>query len=184
MGGFMYFKTLEGPRVYLSPICHDDAEKYARWLNDLEVADFIPAATSTLNLEKERDLLSKISEGHNYAIVDCKTDELIGNVGFVSLNQLHQNAEIGIFIGNKEYWDGGYGPESMSLLIGYGFSRLNLHSVFLRYNKLNIRAGRAYKKLGFRLVGEIRENQYRNGVFESTVMMDLLKNEFIPYQRK
>jgi len=106
---------------------------------------------------------------------------LIGNVGYVALNQLHQNAEIGIFIGRKEYWDGGYGPEAMALLIDYGFHRLNLHSIMLRFNKENVRAGRAYSKLGFQTVGELRENQYRNGRFENIVIMDLLKSDFVPY---
>jgi len=52
---------------------------------------------------------------------------LIGNVGLIDINHIHGSAEIGIFIGDKSYWNKGYGKEALSLLIDYSYKKLNLH---------------------------------------------------------
>ena len=58
----MYFKKAEGKRVYLSPMCTDDALKYAKWMNDFEVTDKINASTNLVTVESEREWLEKNSE--------------------------------------------------------------------------------------------------------------------------
>ena len=37
----MYFKKLEGKRVYLSPMTLDDVNDYTKWMNDRKVTDNI-----------------------------------------------------------------------------------------------------------------------------------------------
>ena len=36
-----YFKKLPGERIYLSPMCADNAELYTKWLNDYTVSGYL-----------------------------------------------------------------------------------------------------------------------------------------------
>jgi RimJ/RimL family protein N-acetyltransferase len=177
-GAKMYFKKMAGKKCYLSPMDANDAEKFAEWLNDLEVTVNLTLYHSVINTANEKALLEALSKEHNYSIIDNKTNALIGNCGYVDLNHLHQTAEAGIFIGNKNYWGQGYGTEALTLLLNYGFKALNLHNVVLRTYSFNERAIRAYQKVGFKIIGKRREALLRGKERHDIIILDILDNEF------
>ena len=156
----------------------DDAEIYARWLNDMEVVRFLTMATSIINTENERNLLEELSKGHNYGIVAIGEDKLIGSCGLVNMDTVNRCAEIGIFIGDKAYWHQDYGSEAMTLLMDYGFRYLNLHNIFLQVYSFNENAVECYRKLGFREVGRRRQAVYRDMAFHDVILMDILPDNF------
>ena len=124
----MYFKKLVGKKCYLSPIDENDAEKFAGWFNDLELTINLQLYNGVLNVENEKMFLGNLSKEHNYSIIDFENDELIGNCGFLDIDHLNQTAEAGLFIGNKNYWNKGFGSEAFTLLLDYGFKALNLNN--------------------------------------------------------
>jgi RimJ/RimL family protein N-acetyltransferase len=163
----------------LSPIDLNDAEKYTEWLNDLEViANLGPLYSAVLTAEGEKEILKDLSQKHNYAVMDIKTNELIGNCGFLEVDNINQIAEIGIFIGNKNFWDKGYGTEAMILLMDYGFKALNLHNILLRVFSFNARAIKCYEKVGFKVIGKRREALKRGDKLFDAIYMDILYKEF------
>jgi RimJ/RimL family protein N-acetyltransferase len=174
----MYFKKLIGKKCYLSPIDVNDAEKYTEWLNDTEVLINLQLYSSVISLENEKQLLSNLSKEHCYSIVDMETDKLIGNCGFHEIDHINQTAEIGIFIGDKNYWNKEYGTEALSLLIDYGFRALNFHSIMLRVYEFNKRAIKSYEKIGFKQIGKRREALCRNLEKHNILYMDILSKEF------
>lgn len=174
----MYFKKMSGERCYLSPIEPDDAPKYAAWLNDPELTEGLTLATAVVTLAGEREALARLAKEHNYAVVDKASDELIGNVGLLSVNHLHRTAEIGIFIGDKRFWGKGYGREAMGLLIDYAYAKLNLNNIMLRVYAFNERAVRCYEALGFQKVGALREALTVNRKAHNVILMDLLPEDF------
>lgn len=176
-----YFKKLVGERCYLSPINVSDVAQYCEWLNDLEVARNLTMARHNVSLTSEREALERLSKDHNYAIVTLGDDRLIGNCGFGSIDHLHRTAEIGIFIGDKEYWGQGYGPEAMRLLLAYGFDHLNLRNVMLIVYSFNERAIRAYTKIGFRELGRRRACYVMKGTEYDIVYMDMLNEDLQRY---
>jgi len=113
----MYFKKICGKKCYLSPLDLNDTEKYTEWLNDHEVVRFMPVFSGMITALKEKETMQEISRNHNYSIISINNNELIGSCGLNSVNHLHQTAEIGIFIGNKKYWNNGYGTEAVQLLL-------------------------------------------------------------------
>ena len=174
----MYFKKLVGKKCYLSPMDINDAEKYTEWLNDLEVVSNLSIYNSVINTEMEKTILEKLSKEHNYSIIDIKTNELIGSCGFIETDHLNQASEIGIFIGNKNFWNKGYGTEALSLLIDYGYKALNLHNIMLKVYSFNERAIKSYEKIGFKIIGKRRESLKRGNKTYDVIYMDLLYNEF------
>jgi RimJ/RimL family protein N-acetyltransferase len=167
-----------GQKCFLSPIDENDAEKFTEWLNDLEVTVNLQLYQCVINVENEKAFLSNLSRDHNYSIIDMKTNELIGNCGFFAIDNLNQTAEVGIFVGNKEYWNKGYGTEALILLLDYGFKALNLYNIQLRVYGYNGRAIRSYEKAGFKQIGVRRKALYRNMERHDIVFMDILANEF------
>ena len=175
----MYFKKIIGTKCYLSPIDENDAEKFTEWLNDTEVTQYLAAMqTQVINVKNEKEILERIAKKHTYSIIDMATNELLGNCGFNDLDNVNQTGEVGIFIGNKNYWNKGYGTEALSLVMDYGFQTLNLHSITLRVDSFNLRAQRSYEKIGFKTAGKIRESVLKGKIRYDLIIMDILYDEF------
>ena len=174
-----YFKKIVGSKVYLSPINIDDYEKYTQWLNDLEIAINLSSAHRIFSKEKEKEFLERLNkEGYNFAIVDKSKDELLGNCGLLNVDLVHGTAELGIFIGDRNYWDGGYGTEAVKLLLDYGFNLLNLNNIFLKVHSFNQRAIQCYKKCGFKEIGKRRQAYIIGGKKYDDIYMDIIADDF------
>ncbi len=174
----MYIKKITGEKCYLSPMLLDDAEKYTEWLNNAEIADNLTRVYSPLTVDGERELLARISKEHNYGIIDVKTDSLIGNAGLNGIDHSNRSAEAGLFIGDKSFWDKGYGREALSLLIDFAYKKLNLHNISLNVYAFNKRAIACYTKIGFKQAGVIRQGLIRNLEYHDIILMDILPKEF------
>lgn len=175
-----YFKKLVNTDLYLSPININDVEKLTEWVNDLNLAIYLSVAPGVFTIEKEREILEKLSnEGHHFSIVKLSNDELIGICGLLNVDQVNKTAEVGIFIGNKKYWNKGYGTEAINLLLDYSFNLLNLNSIFLCVHSFNKRAIACYQKCGFKEIGIRREAYIVGGKKYDQIYMDILAIEFV-----
>ena len=175
----MYFEKLSGKNIFLSPIDINDAEKYTKWLNDIEVVKYLELITQIVNVEKERYLLEQLNKSATvFAIIHKESGKMIGNTGLHKVNHLHSKAEAGIFIGDKNFWNRGYGTEAMQLLLDYGFNILNLHNISLKVIDYNERAFKSYRKCGFKEVGCLRESYQIGGELYDMRIMDILSTEY------
>lgn len=172
-----YYKKIVGRQVYLSPMNPEDAELYAKWMNDFSVTDNLGSSSLVISLEGEREWLRGNSGKHMFAIVTLEEDKLIGNCGFNAIDQIRQTAEVGIFIGDADNRNKGYGTEALGLLLDYGFDFLNLHNIMLKVFSFNEGAVACYKKAGFREIGRRREAYYLRGKFHDELFMDILRGE-------
>ncbi|MDM8534890.1 GNAT family protein [Clostridiaceae bacterium HSG29] len=174
-----YYKKLIGERLYLSPVNLDDVEKYAEWLNDLEISLYLTGTSEVYTNNKEREILESLLKSETdilFAIIN-NDNELIGNIGLHQIDYKNRKATFGIFIGEKDYWNNGYGTEAIKLLLNYGFYFLNLHNINLEVYSYNERAISCYKKIGFKEIGRRRESIILGGKFYDEITMDILSNE-------
>lgn len=172
---------LTGESVYLALASPEDAELWARWLNDLEVS--LPLGDEAYSLftteDQARDIQDIIAHrDHVFTIVQRATDRPIGRCLLFGLNKTDRSTKVGIFIGEKDCWGKGYGTEAMRLLLDYAFNLLNLHSVMLGVYSFNDRAIRSYKSLGFKEIGRRRQARIIGPRMFDVVLMDLLADEF------
>lgn len=175
----MYYKKIIGNKVYLSPIDKDDYPKYTEWVNDMEVGIGMIFPSKLIDEETEKNILERLSKNEfNFAIIDSEKNQSVGNVGFPSIDYINRCAEIGIFIGDKNYWGNGYGGEALNLLLDFGFNILNLNSIHLRVYSYNSPALKCYKKAGFKEAGRLREAKIIGGSRYDEVYMDILAKEF------
>jgi RimJ/RimL family protein N-acetyltransferase len=174
-----YFRKMIGKRCYLSPMNPEDAQKYVAWLADMEVAQYLTVACHIISLYVERQTLERfVRQGDHFAIVDSKNDELLGGCGLLNPDHINRNAEVGIFIGEKSYWNKGYGEEAMRLLLDYAFNILDLNNIMLNVYAYNTRAIRCYRKIGFKEIGRRRQAKRIQGRSYDIIFMDILAEEF------
>jgi RimJ/RimL family protein N-acetyltransferase len=176
-----YHKKIVGAKCYLSPCDPEDAEKWAEWETDLAVA--LPLgdeAYTPSSANKAREQIASILEhqSHVFTIVDLATDRPLGRCMLFNVNPVDRHAMLGILIGEKAYWDQGYGQEAVRLLLDYGFNLLNLHNIMLGTFAFNERAARCYRKVGFREIGRRRQARIVAGQKYDVILMDILAGEF------
>lgn len=172
-----------GEKVALAPVCIDEAEKYAKWLNDLAIAlPFGEEAWSIVTVETQRRDLGKALEAsvnyHVFAIIEKVTENVIGRCIIFDIDYINRSAKIGLFIGDKECWNKGYGGETVRLMLDYGFNLLNLNSIVIYAYEFNEKAIHCYRREGFKEIGRIREARIIGHRRYDIVMLDMLAEEF------
>jgi RimJ/RimL family protein N-acetyltransferase len=174
----MRVRKMIGEKCYLSPIDLDDTNQYLEWLNSEEIFQYLLVGTHVLSYETEKEALLRLSKEHVYGIIEKDNDTLIGNVGLININHIHKTSEIGIFIGNTDFWGKEYGTEALELLIDYGFRVLGLENIMLRVFEYNERARKRYEKVGFKVIGTRRKSHYYNLKRHNEIYMDILPEEY------
>ena len=174
---------LEGEHVALRGLEVEDAAEILRHFNDMEVRRFLTSSLPVSKEEEERWIRStwerrRSGTDYVFSIEYKKTRKLIGTCGLHRVNSIHRSAELGIAIWNKQYWGQGLGTEALHLLLEYGFNILNLHRIYLTVLDFNVRAQRAYEKVGFRRVGRHRQAMFRDGAYHDLLIYDLLEEEY------
>ena len=122
------------------------------------------------------DELTKNKDNFGFAIEAAGT--FIGDIGLYNIDRLGGTAEVGIGIGDRNYWGKGYGREAMSLIVDYGFRLQNLRRIWLEVHATNERAIRSYAAVGFVEEGRQREHAWVGGQFVDIVLMGLLRSEW------
>ena len=178
-----YFRKIVGDRIYLSPrgASDEEIEKFTEWMNDFQVTDYINKSEQIMTAIGEKEWLentARKNENKNFNIIDLNSNKLIGTIGLEKFNWTSRNAVLGIFIGDKNYRNNGYGTEAIKLLLEFGFKYLNLHSIRLSLLSVNERAHKCYLKFGFKDAGKSREEIFLNGKYYDKLYMDILEGEF------
>ena len=176
-----YFKFLTGRRCYLSPMNPEDAPVYTEWLNDLTIMSNLMMTPHAITLNAEKEMVEKMTKDqqqHQFAIVDLKTDRLIGGCGLRGVDTTNGKADFGIFIGDKSFWNRGFGTEATMLILDYGFNILHLRNIILGVFSFNERAIACYRKCGFKLIGRRRKAKKMAGKVYDEVLMDILSEEY------
>ena len=179
-----------GDGVRLRSIERDDLPRFVQWLNDPEtrqgLAVRFPMGMAEEehwfeeNLKAEPGLRALALDAHAESPAPAATANWthIGGTGFHKIDWGDRWGEIGILIGNKEYWNRGYGTEATRTLVRWGFDGLNLNRIWLRVYEDNARAIRCYEKVGFRIEGRLRQDRFRDGRYLDTIIMAILRDEF------
>jgi len=174
-----YFKKLLGDRIYLSPRNTEDVELFTEWLNDFEITDYTGRSGILTTLSGEKKYLEDNSSPEaTFVIVTIKDDQMIGTVSLENIDNINRTATLGIFIGDKNYRDKGYGTEAIKLILEYGFKYMNLNNIKLDLMAINTRALKCYEKCGFKEYGKRRKCIFINGKYYDCISMDILAEEF------
>lgn len=179
-----------GERVRLRGIERADLPHFVRWLNDPEVLQGIlihhPVSQAGEEGWFENMIKRPVDEqvmGIEARVPSPEGDgnwQLIGSLGFVNIDWRNRAAGLGIIIGDKGFWNHGYGSDAVRLLCRHGFETLNMNRISLDVFETNPRAIRSYEKAGFVHEGRKRRDHFQDGRYIDTLVMSQLKEEYHP----
>lgn len=172
---------ISGQRVYLRAISVDDAtEEYLSWLNDEETTKGLASGLYPSTIEELKTFISGIVGNKRavmFAICDIENNVHIGNIKLDNFDWVSRTCELGLLIGNKNYWGKGIGYEVCKLAIEYAFNDLNIRKVLLAVYENNPAAIALYTKLGFVREGALRKHIFEGGHYYDKILMGLFREE-------
>jgi len=171
-----------GENLRLRAIEREDIPTFLRWFNDPEVRRHLLMHEPMSRAKEERWFEEHLSQRNEFMfVIEVKEGEAwvhIGNLGLHRIDWKNRVATFGIVIGEKTYWNRGYGTEAVRTALRYAFFELGLNRVELETFSFNRRAIRCYEKVGFRHEGTRRQALYRDGRYHDILIMGILKEEF------
>jgi RimJ/RimL family protein N-acetyltransferase len=171
---------LEGHKVGLALMLKEDIPAVARWNQDLEFTARMGSPGEAHSLEMRQEFYDKNArmraDSVEFAVLLLSTGQLIGFGGLFDISRA-MTATLFVGIGERDHWCQGHGTEATRLICEYGFFFRSLHSIKVEVNGYNRRAIRVYERLGFKLVGRLRDAIMMNGSRYDQVIMDLLRHE-------
>ncbi len=177
---------LKGKRLTLRGIRRDDLPRLCEFYNDLEVevdCGYEPPMPESLERAQADFDREAAKGGRNGTWFAIEADgKVIGQCGLYGLDEFRgtgHHCQLGIVIGDRDYWNHGYGREAVGLLLEYAFCYWNMHRVGLMTSSDNVRAQRCYLACGFKEEGRLRQTRWLGGHYVDTVCMGILREEWL-----
>jgi len=164
-----------GTKVKLRGKILADARDDYIWQTDPELAGFDAASPLAISfswyLSDYANRLHYPSTARYWFAIETLDGKHIGNCTYYNVDETKSEAELGIMIGNRDYWDKGYGADAVSTLVSYIFRHTDLNRIYLKTRDLNTRAQKCFQKCGFIPYGHL----VRDGF--SFVLMEIRCNQ-------
>lgn len=171
----------EGKLIRLRAREPGDAPYHNAWFNDADVLRYLGSRYIPSRAQSRRMLEPDPRFGWSigFLIETLAEGEPIGQVFLGSGSAENRSADLGITIGDKTRWDGGYGTDTMRTVCRFGFQMMHLHRIELGVYVENERARHVYERIGFKTEACRRHAYFKEGVYHDALVMGLLEGELI-----
>lgn len=155
---------ISGSNVILRNKILADARNDYLWQTDPELAWLDAAPVVTIPFEEYQsayasELRYSAPTRHSFAL-ETLDGKHIGNCIYYNINEKKGEAEMGIMIGNRRYWDRGYGTDAVITLVNYIFTTTSLNRLYLKTLTSNARAQRCFQKCGLTPYGQMKRDGF------------------------
>lgn len=157
-------EVLNGNHVKLRQKHLQDAVQEYRWRQDAELCELDAAAPITGTFQEYVHWYAADGTESNSSYVlaiDTLKGKHIGNCGCFNIDDVHREVEIGIMIGEKSYWNHGYGEDVLKTLVHQLFQNTHVDRVYLKTLDWNLRAHRCFEKCGFKTCGRLNHDEHK-----------------------
>ena len=170
-----------GTKTLIRAIGDDDLPKLVQWRNDKSIQQNLIGWHFPVSLEDEKLWLERVRgdrKNKRFAI-EADSGEYIGNIGLYDIDFINRHCGFGIFIGDPRYRGGGYATDATTALIKFAIEELGMVRLCLTVLATNDKAIKLYERVGFKLEGVLRRQNFRGGEYVDENLMGLLKEELI-----
>jgi RimJ/RimL family protein N-acetyltransferase len=184
--GLLTATVIRGRRVTLrhssEGFSEEEIARRYRWSLDQELQYWSGSIPSASTLAQFRhDIIATTQQfdprRDQFAILD-ERDVLIGMISYYNWAPERGTAELGIYIGERQLWDRGYGTEAVRTLLDHLFQTTSLRAMYLNTYATNERARASYQKVGFETMGTARKYSTRIGYYVD-VQMRITREDFV-----
>ena len=167
---------LRGARVVLRDKVPEDAEQDYIWRSDPELARLDAAYPLTMSFDRYlkifQDQLRYPTPGSHHFATESLDGKFIGNCMYYDFDSVNLEAELGIVIGDRDYWGNAYGYDAVTTLLDYMFTEKNLKRVYLHTLEWNKRAQGCFAKCGFQPVRHVTR------MFHEFILMEVKREDW------
>lgn len=171
-----------GNKIILREKGLTDAKDDYAWETDPELAQLDAAPLVTISFSRylsdyTEELNCFLKASRRFA-VDTLDGKHIGNCSYYNISETKGEAELGIMIGNRDYWDKDYGTDTVTTLVNYIFRQTNLTRIYLKTLESNTRAQKCFQKCGFTLSKHLSKAKFR------FTLMEIHRDQWLERQAK
>ena len=169
--------------IRFRPVEKDDLKLLYKWENDFELMMYSRSKplnfVSMEQLERQYDKWMKENKEIHFIVELIDTNEPIGTAVIRKEEWSNvKNADIGTYIGKKEYWCKGYGKQITVALLEMCFIFLNMERCEAWSVEYNTRAHKTLETCGFKKGGVMRQTVLVNGKKWNSYHFDMLREEY------
>ena len=172
----------KGDKVRIREKREGDIRNEYSWRVDAELSRLDATRPMTMSYEDFFRYSKEEMQFPNYRSKRLAVETLegihIGNIMYYDLNMRSRQVELGIMIGDKEYWSSGFGTDTVNTLLRHLFTVLELDRVYLHTLAWNYRAQASFNKSGFKSIRDVK----RGG--QDFILMEVLRPDWEESQSK
>lgn len=182
-----------GKKVALRSPRAMDVKYFVKWMNNPETREYLIRRfpISTLDEKEWVEKISRMAKNPTdiVFVIETRADNKpIGTIGLHNINWVDRNATTGTVIGDENFRNKGYATEAKLLLLKYAFDAIGLHKIHSRAFVKNLASRKYSEKCGYVEEGVLKEEMFRDGVFEDAVALACFRSTWLPawekYQRE
>jgi RimJ/RimL family protein N-acetyltransferase len=164
--------VIVGSKVRLREKKLSDARNDYRWQTDTELARL--DAAPVMGVSYPLYLLDYAEQLHHadakrYPLaIETLDGRHIGNCTCYEIDNTKGEAQLGIMIGDRNYWDRGYGTDAVNTMVNHIFQNAELKRIYLKTLAWNLRAQHCFRNCGFLPCGQLSRNGSNFMVMELT----------------
>ena len=175
---------LRGKKVTLRPIEKEDIDKIVVWVNDPEVTQFL-SMSLPLNKMQEEEWHQNLTKKDKDIVLGIEVDgKLIGTMGIHNIDWVHRTAATGALIGEKSYWNKGYGTDSKMIILNYAFNTLGLRKICSSVYEFNGRSLQYSMNCGYKVEGRRKKQLFAKGRYWDEIMLGLFKKDWTSHWKE
>ena len=174
----MYGPIIQGSQFRLRPPRQEDAAPMIDWFADQEVTALLSMRMG-MSLEFEHGWLRRAEEsGDTILWVIEYEGRAVGNTVITLIDWANQHGTTGLLIGDKTVWGLGIARELMQLRADYAFEQRPFGKLKSGYLEGNEASRRAQLRAGYRAVGRLHREYFRDGRWIDQVITELLREDW------
>lgn len=162
----------------IRPFKQEDALLWQVWDVDSEIQAYMPEpCNESQDIQKQYDYIKECGDDEQgyYWSIETHNGVTIGTASLTEINSYHKVAEIGIVLGDKNYWGKGVATEVISELTKYAFENLSIEYISANAEEQNISMQKVFEKVGFTKDGVFDGARLKEGKRISVVHFSFLK---------
>lgn len=172
----------------------DDEQDYKvmlKWLCDKEVQKYYEGRDKEFTYDSVVKHYQPRSNGESY-VISCILEYNNDPIGYLQYYEIDEEDNekfeldneltgygIDIFIGERDYWNKGYGTRIMKLMIKFIFDHCRSDFICIDPQTWNKRAIRVYEKAGFERLKVIPKNELHEGEYKDNLIMIIWRKDWL-----
>jgi ribosomal-protein-alanine N-acetyltransferase len=177
---------LKGKLSYLKAFdeTHITDPSYLEWVRNYDVVKTLNKADylRPVSLEEVKQYCQQLiqsTEDMFYALYALQANHFIGTLRVSKINWRTRVADVGIMIGDTQYWGKGIASDAIQCISRYLFNQCGLRKLTAGFMAINPAMGKAFSNVGFKQEGVLREQDYFEGKYVDHIYMGCLSTELL-----